>query len=110
MFYLQPTTTSTPEDAARLRENEDMLERKIDGLQSKLSSVISERDALKTSLLEAEIAGHEGDQAKSNEIETIRVEVAKLHAEIETLQVTLDVRDNEIKVKKEELRIEKVSY
>jgi len=79
-------------------------------LQSKLVEVISERDAMRANLLEVEIANHEYDQAKVNEIDAFKVEIAKLQAEIETLNVTLNVRDSEIKAKKEDLKREKENH
>ena len=90
--------------------DEDLSKMKRDNqeLQLKLVDVCNERDAMKANLLEIEIANHECDQAKFNEIEAFKVEIAKLQAEIETLNVTLKVRDSDIKAKKEELKRQKV--
>jgi len=89
------------EAIARLKQENQVL-------QSKLVDVMSERDTMKANLLEVEIANHECDQAKVNEIDAFKIEIAKLQAEIETLNVTLKVRDGEIKAKKEDLKKEKV--
>ena len=77
-------------------------------LQSKLVDVMSDRDAMKANLLELEIANHECDQVKFNQIEALKVEISKLQAEIETLNATLNVRNGEIRAKKEDLKREKV--
>lgn len=91
------------EELSRLKaENE--------ALQSKLSEVLSDRDVLKANLLEIEIANHECDQVKFNQVEAFKGEIAKLQAEIETLNVTLNVRDSEIKAKKEDLKREKENH
>ena len=89
------------EAIARLKQENQVL-------QSKLVDVMSERDTMKANLLEVEIANHEYDQAKVNESDAFKIEIAKLQAEIETLNVTLKVRDGEIKAKKEDLKKEKV--
>ena len=78
-------------------------------LQSKLVDVMSDRDAMKANLLELEIANHECDQVKFNQIEALKVEISKLQAEIETLNATLNVRNGEIRAKKEDLKREKVN-
>ena len=78
-------------------------------LQSKLVGVMSDRDAMKANLLELEIANHECDQVKFNQIEALKVEISKLQAEIETLNATLNVRNGEIRAKKEDLKREKVN-
>lgn len=79
-------------------------------LQSKLVDVMSDRDAMKANLLELEIANHESDQVKFNQIEALKVEISKLQAEIETLNATLNVRNGEIRTKKEDLKREKVNH
>jgi len=91
------------EAIARLKQENQVL-------QSKLVDVMSERDTMKANLLEVEIANHECDQAKVNEIDAFKIEIAKLQAEIETLNVTLKVRDGEIKAKKEDLKKEKENH
>ena len=78
-------------------------------LQSKLVDVMSDRDSMKANLLELEIANHECDQVKFNQIEALKVEISKLQAEIETLNTTLNVRNSEIRAKKEDLKREKVN-
>ena len=78
-------------------------------LQSKLVDVMSDRDSMKANLLELEIANHECDQVKFNQIEALKVEISKLQAEIETLNATLNVRNGEIRAKKEDLKREKVN-
>ena len=75
-------------------------------LQSKLVDVMSDRDSMKANLLELEIANHECDQVKFNQIEALKVEISKLQAEIETLNATLNVRNGEIRAKKEDLKRE----
>jgi len=79
-------------------------------LQSKLVDVMSDRDSMKANLLELEIANHECDQVKFNQIEALKVEISKLQAEIETLNTTLNVRNGEIRAKKEDLKREKESH
>ena len=85
------------------------LKRDNQNLQSKLVDVMSDRDSMKANLLELEIANHECDQVKFNQIEALKVEISKLQAEIETLNATLNVRNSEIRAKKEDLKREKVN-
>ena len=64
---------------------------------------------MRNSLLEAEIANHENNNDRSREFENLKLELVKSQSAIETLEVTLSVRDNELKSKKEEIRKEKAS-
>jgi len=91
------------EELSKLKRNNQVL-------QSKLVDVMSDRDAMKANLLELEIANHECDQVKFNQIEALKVEISKLQAEIETLNATLNVRNGEIRAKKEDLKREKESH
>jgi hypothetical protein len=84
------------------------LEAEVSTLKENIVVLKTERDIAKASLLEAEIASHETDQSRSEQIEALKMEVAKFQTGRETLEVTLSVRDNEIKSKKEECRKEKV--
>lgn len=77
-------------------------------MQSKLLMAVNEKDSLRNSLLEIEIASHEGDNLKAGELDTLKIEIAKLQAEKETLNVTLSIRENEIRTKKDEIKQEKV--
>ena len=85
------------------------LETQLTSVKEDLSKVISERDSMRNSLLEAEIANHESNNDRSKESENLKLELVKSQSAIETLEVTLSVRDNELKSKKEEIRKEKVS-
>ncbi len=91
----------------KLEKKVESLEESVKDLQGKLTSVSNERDGIKTSLLEMEIASHEGNQAKEDVTKSLKGEIAKMKAEIETYKVTLDVRENEIKAKKEDFKREK---
>ena len=64
----------------------------------------SERDQAKNALLEHEIAQHEKQADLGAEKEKVNLEVARLNTEKETLEVTLERRDKELKAKKEEYR------
>ena len=67
------------EDSGRLvlvNPNES-LQSQIEELKTTLAGVVNERDAIKTSLLELEIANHEGHEAKDNQTEHLKVEMAK---------------------------------
>lgn len=108
MLVLKDQVLHEKKIAEKTKLSVENLNRQIVDLESKLTTVTAERDSLRTSLLEAEIADHEGNEAKHHEIENIKVGMTKLQAEIETMQVTLDVRDGEIKAKKDELKLVKV--
>lgn len=77
-----------------------------ESMQTQVAAFKMERDYAKTSLLEIEIAGHEQDQSRQDEVNSLKLEVARLQTEKETLEVTLARRDSEIKSKKEECRQE----
>lgn len=77
--------------------------------EARVKVVMQERDAVKNSLLELEIANHERQESSGSEKEKERLDKAKLVTEKETLEVTLDLRDKELKAKKEEHRLEVVS-
>ena len=68
-----------------------------------------ERDTIRNSYLEAEIASHEFHNTRLKESQDLKLELAKTQAALETLKVTLEVRDNELKLKKEDVRKEKVT-
>ena len=68
-----------------------------------------ERDTIRNSYLEAEIASHEFHNTRLKESQDLKLELAKTQAALETLKVTLEVRDNELKIKKEDVRKEKVT-
>lgn len=90
-----------------LRDTKSALERRDDTLtqsEAIVQSLRQERDVLKTSLLELEIANHEQQNTKKEDREKIKIECAKLTTEKETLEMTLDLRDKELKAKKEEYR------
>jgi len=70
----------------------------------KLAKLMAERDVVKSSLLEMEISTHESKDRLGEEREKTKLEMAKLATEKETLEVTLDRRDKELKQKKEEAR------
>jgi len=61
---------------------------------------------LRNSLLELEISSHETKESLGSEREKAKLEIAKLATEKETLEVTLDRRDKELKQKKEDYREE----
>ncbi len=91
-------------------------EAKIASLESLLAdtrersnSLATERESLKNSLLELEISKHEGQATLVEERERARMELAKVTTEKETLEVTLERRDKELKAKKEDFRTELVS-
>ena len=63
-----------------------------------------ERDGLKSSVLELEISNHEHQNNKNTDKEKLKIECAKLATEKDTLEMTLDLRDKELKAKKEEYR------
>ena len=72
--------------------------------REELSKMKQEKDALRSSVLELEIANHEHQNSKNADIDGLKMEVAKLNTEKETLEMTLDLRDRELKAKKEEFR------
>lgn len=80
----------------------------LESTKRQLAAISSERDSIKTTLLEAEIACHESHETNADELSSLQMEIARLQGEKETLQVTLRVRDNDIKAKKEDFRKEKV--
>ena len=84
------------------------METQLTSVKEDLSKVTTERDSMRNSLLEAEIANHENNNDRSRESENLKLELVKSQSAIETLEVTLSVRDNELKSKKEEIRKEKV--
>ena len=70
----------------------------------------NERDNAKSSLLELEIAKHECEEGLSKQDNEIKMKIAQLTTEKETLEVTLGLREQELKARKEELRDDKVKY
>ena len=71
-----------------------------------------DRDALKNSLLELEITVHEKEEssASANELKTLKLELARLATEKETLEVTLELRDKDLKSRKEDLQSKQVKF
>ena len=79
----------------------------LEKITLELNAVKSDRDGLKNNILEMEIAQHENDEIKKTEGNEINIKVAGLITEKETLEMTLNLRDNEIKKLKEENRRDK---
>ncbi len=97
----------------QLKEAEATLQKRDESLaahDSELKTLRQERDALKTSLLEQEIVNHEHQNSKNTDKEKLKIECAKLATEKETLEMTLDRRDKELKAKKEEFRKELATH
>ena len=86
------------------------LESHNNDLKTKLRSMKNERDNAKSSLLELEIAKHECEEGLSKQDNEIKMKIAQLTTEKETLEVTLGLREQELKARKEELRDDKVKY
>ena len=86
------------------------LESHNNDLKSKLKCMKNERDNAKSSLLELEIAKHECEEGLSKQDNAIKMKLAQLTTEKETLEVTLGLREQELKARKEELRDDKVQY
>jgi len=84
------------------RQRDDLQERQT-YLENTISKITTERDTMQASLLEIEIAKHDGDNANSQAIQNKDLRICALEATIETLNVTLNVRDSDIKTKKDEL-------
>ena len=94
---------STDEQLVKLCRQRDVLQERQTFLENTLTKITTERDTMQASLLEIEIAKHDGDNAKSQEIQNKDLRICALEATIETLNVTLNVRDSDIKTKKDEL-------
>ena len=86
------------------------LESHNNDLKTKLRSMKNERDNAKSSLLELEIAKHECEEGLSKQDNEIKMKIAQLTTEKETLEVTLGLREQELKARKEELRDDKVQF
>ena len=74
--------------------------------EQNLKEALSERDASKTALLEMEIAHHEQIANSGSDKEKSRLDLAKITTEKETLEVTLELKDKELKARKDEHRLE----
>ena len=85
---------------ARIKVRDD----EVTEVRAELAKVKAERDQIRNNLIEAEIANHEGQTSLGQEREKVKMDVAKLTTEKETLQVTLQHREEELKNKKEEFR------
>ena len=84
------------------------LEAENQALQKELSIANADKDSMRNSLLMQEIASHEFDNTRTKESESLKLELAQAQSRIDTLNLTLGIRDNELKSKKEEIRKEKV--
>ena len=82
----------------------ERLQTEVEAQKKKAATLTSERDQAKNALLEHEIAQHEKQADLGAEKEKVNLEVARLNTEKETLEVTLERRDKELKAKKEEFR------
>ena len=78
-------------------------------LKAKLKLVCNERDSAKSSLLELEIAKHECEEGLAKQDSDSKMKLVQLTTEKETLEVTLELREQELKSRKEELRQETVN-
>ena len=107
---LMSNNESLEREVTDLMKKRNDFESEINALRQKISTITAEKDSMQTSLLEIEIAKHDGDNAKSEEVRGKDLKICALEANIETLQVTLNVRDGEIKTKKEELKQLKASH
>lgn len=109
----------TQTDLARYDDNVSMikeiqtrnteLETENQALQKELSIANADKDSMRNSLLMQEIASHEFDNTRAKESESLKLELAQAQSRIETLNLTLGIKDNELKSKKEEIRNEKES-
>ena len=79
-------------------------------LKAKLKSARNERDTARSSLLEIEIAKHECEEGLVKQESESRMKLVQLTTEKETLEVTLELREQELKSRKEELRQEQVNH
>jgi len=79
----------------------------IPELREKLKVCQQERDSAKNSLIEVEIAKHESENSWADREGELKMKLAQLTTEKETLEMTLKLRDNEIKSRKEENRGER---
>ena len=92
------------EERAKLTRCETVV---IPELRDKLKKCQQERDSVKTSLIEVEIAKHESEEACLRRESDLKMKITQLTTEKETLEVTLKLRDNELKNRMEESRQEK---
>ena len=79
----------------------------IPELRDKLKKCQQERDSVKGSLIEVEIAKHESEEGALQRESDLKMRITQLNTEKETLEVTLKLRDNELKNRKEEGRQER---
>ncbi len=80
----------------------------ISRLSQEVIELKSERDAARTSLLEAEIKEHDLGKINCEEVNSLKLQLVKLQTERETLEMTLAIKETEIKARKEECRDEKL--
>ena len=85
------------------------LEQHNTDLKTKLQSMRNERDTAKSSLLEIEIAKHECEEGLSKQDSESKLKMVQVTTEKETLEMTLGLREQELKTRKEELRQEQVN-
>ena len=84
------------------------LEQHNSDLKTKLQVMRNQRDTAKSSLLEIEIAKHECEEGLSKQDSESKLKMVQLTTEKETLEMTLELREQELKTRKEELRQEQV--
>ena len=102
--------SSLSESKASSSQDLDKANQTVADLESKVSKLSAERDSAKSSLLELEIARHENEANVGSEREKVKLDLAKVVTEKETLEMTLELRDKELKAKKEEFRKELVFF
>ena len=76
--------------------------------ESELAKVVTERDAFRNQVLEIEIACHKKDKLVDEDKEQLRCELVHMGTEKETLEMTLTLRELDLKNRKEEYRTELV--
>ena len=93
----------------KFEKTETALQQQNIDLKEKLKQMRNERDAAKSAILEEEIAKHEYREKLTRKDSEAKMELAQLTTEKETLEVTLELREKELKTRKEEFREEQVS-
>ena len=79
-------------------------------LKEKLKKCQSERDGAKASLIEVEIAKHEVEENMVKLESDLKMRITQLTTEKETLEVTLSLRDNDLKNRKEDSRKDQENF
>ena len=109
-----PSVQSNPEDQQQESDGDELKAALtkcetvvIPELRDKLKKCQQERDSVKNSLIEVEIAKHQGEEGALQREAELRMKITQLNTEKETLEVTLKLRDNELKNRKEESRQER---